>query len=343
MLITADTLDDLLRRAFEKIVRDGTWVTASRGRNRELCCVLLKLTNPLARLSHTEKRGKVFSALGELAWYLAGSKDAKFITYYIDRYKEEIEHDGSIHGGYGPRVFSNSGIRQFDTVINLLRTRPSSRKAVIQLFDPADLRGDYKDVPCTCSLQLMVRDDQLHMSAVMRSNDAYYGLPHDIFCFTMIQELAARTLGCELGSYSHYAGSFHIYEGLITHARKYLEEGWQDAEFAPMPRMPDGDPWRSVRTWLDAEKAIRAGRRPAKRLLAGLDDYWTDLVRLLQVFRYSVKTKKPDEITRLKGHMKHPVYKEYIAQKGMPGRTSPRSGQPELFPPDEAEDDAEVP
>src|SRR5688572_27444666 len=140
MFIAGDTLDDLLRRSFDKILKDGAWVKASRGRNKELCCVLLKLTNPLARLSHTEKRGKVFSALGELAWYLAGRNDAKSITYYIDRYKEEVEADGTIHGAYGPRLFSTPGPGQFKTVINLLRQKLTTRKAVIQLFDAEDLR-----------------------------------------------------------------------------------------------------------------------------------------------------------------------------------------------------------
>src|SRR6266508_3982648 len=118
MLITGDTLDDLLHRSFERILKNGAWVKATRGRNKELCCVLLRLTNPLARLSHTEKRGKVFSALGELAWYLAGRNDGKSITYYIDRYKDEVEEGGTIHGAYGPRLFKTTGPRQFDAVIN---------------------------------------------------------------------------------------------------------------------------------------------------------------------------------------------------------------------------------
>jgi thymidylate synthase len=73
-------------------------VEAPRGRNKELTCALLKLTNPRARLSHTETKGKLFSALGELAWYLAASNDAGFITYYIPRYKRETEGDGTVHG-----------------------------------------------------------------------------------------------------------------------------------------------------------------------------------------------------------------------------------------------------
>ena len=341
MFIVGDTLDDLLHRSFCRVLKNGVWVKASRGRNKELCCVLLKLTNPLARLSHTEKRGKLFSALGELAWYLDGQNDAEFVTYYIGRYERETEQDGTIHGAYGPRIFNTSGPRQFDTVVNLLREKPTTRRAVIQVFDADDLRGDYKDVPCTCSLQFMVRADHLHMSVAMRSNDAYFGLPHDVFSFTMFQELMARKLGCELGTYSHYVGSFHIYEGYIEPAKQYIDEGWQDREYASMSKMPPGDPWPSVQVWLKAEEAIRAGRQPTTQLLSGLDDYWRDLVRLLQVFTYD-KNDKRQEIARIKGEMKSHVYREYIAQKAKPKRTLPRSGQAVLFPMDDGDDGSEL-
>lgn len=321
MFIIGDTLDDVLRRSFTKILKDGAWVTASRGRNKELWSVLLKLTNPLARLSHTERRGKVFSAVGELAWYLAGENDPNFITYYIDRYREEVEPDGTIRGAYGPRIFGPRGCSQFETVVALLRDKPTTRKGVIQLFGADDLRGDYKDVPCTCSLQLIARSGRLHMSVNMRSNDAYFGLPHDVFSFTLLQEIAARALGLELGTYSHYVGSFHIYEKYIDAAKEYVREGWQDREHAAMPKMPLGNPWPSVQSFLKAEALIRAGLQPTKRVVGQMDDYWRDLVRLLQVFScVKAKNRKPGAVARLLSEMKSRVYHEYISQKANPKR-----------------------
>src|SRR5271166_521359 len=86
MFIREDTLDDLTRASIQAILKDGEPVEeSSRGPNRELRGVLLRLTNPRARLSHTETKGKVFSAIGELAWYLTGSNDAGFITFQNTR------------------------------------------------------------------------------------------------------------------------------------------------------------------------------------------------------------------------------------------------------------------
>jgi thymidylate synthase len=97
-------------------------------------------------------------------------------------------------------------------LISLLQKRPASRRAALQIYDARDLAQEHKDVPCTCTLQFFVRDGRLEMATYMRSNDAYLGLPHDVFAFTMLQELVARSLGVEVGVYRHMVGSLHLYE-----------------------------------------------------------------------------------------------------------------------------------
>ena len=92
-------------------------------------------------------------------------------------------------------------------MLSLLRDKSTSRRAVIQVFDAVDLTKPHKDIPCTCTLQLLLRDRRLHMLASMRSNDVFKGLPHDVFAFTMLQEIMARSLGVEIGTYKHAVGS----------------------------------------------------------------------------------------------------------------------------------------
>jgi thymidylate synthase len=306
-------MDDLLRKALGALLSDGSPVIASRGSNRELACVLLKLTRPRARLSHTETKGRAFSAIGELAWYLAASNDAEFITYYLPIYKIETEIDGTIHGAYGPRLFTEKWHNQFENVIDLLRKKPSSRKAVIQLFDSGDLAGIYKDVPCTCTLQFMVRDGRLDMVTSMWSNDAYRGLPHDVFSFTMIQEIAARMLEIEPGEYNHFAASLHLYDKDAAAAEAFIGEGVQGREGADMPVMPAGDPWPEIKIFLSAEAAVRAGL-PMPEEVSRLKPYWRDLVNLLRVFRH-YKAGEKDRISEIKEEMSNRFYKEYIEMK----------------------------
>lgn len=311
MYITEETLDDILRRVFDKLLRSKNRINPTRGEATELTGVLLQITNPRARLSRTEIKGKLFSCLGELLWYLAKTKDLRFISYYVSRYRDESDDGRTVYGGYGPRLFNFGGHDQVSNIIRLLTNKPDSRRAVIQLFDASDLAEPHKDIPCTCTLQFMVRQRRLYMLSSMRSNDAFLGLPHDVFAFTMLQEIMARTLDVELGTYKHAVGSLHLYEEHRSRAAKYLEEGWQPTE--AMPPMPLGDPWRSVRKVVRAERAIRRGDSVDYDAL-NLDPYWADLVRLLQIFSH-FKRGESREITRVKRAMSVRTYDPYIEDK----------------------------
>jgi len=82
----------------------------------------------------------------------------------------------TVYGGYGPRLFEQRGHDQVGNVLDLLRSNPQSRRAVIQLFNAEDISRYHREVPCTTTMQFMVRDGRLHMLTTMRSNDAYIGL-----------------------------------------------------------------------------------------------------------------------------------------------------------------------
>jgi thymidylate synthase len=241
---------------------------------------------------------------------LAGTDKLKFIEYYIPRYAASSDDGKTIHGAYGPRLFRKGGIDQVATVTTLLRDHADSRRAVIQLFDAADIRKRYKDVPCTCTLQFLLRNGRLDMVVNMRSNDAVLGLPHDIFTFTMVMELIARSVHAEVGQYYHMVGSLHLYQANRRQARQYLREGWQPTTMS-MPPMPSGSPWRSIRRLLVAERAIRKGyslpRLPR-------NPYWRDLVRLLQIFRMD-KNGNVAAIAKHSKRMHSKVFAAFIASR----------------------------
>jgi thymidylate synthase len=333
MHISADTLDDALRGAITKLLKSKSRPEASRGKTRELFGALIEVRNPLARLSRTERKGTIFSALGELLWYLARTNDLAFIAYYAENYAKDSDDGVTLHGAYGPRLFNFRGLHnQIDNVLALLRQKPTSRRAVIQLFDASDLERDYKEIPCTTTLQFVVRNQRLDMLTTMRSNDVFIGLPHDVFAFTMLQELMARSLGLSLGTYKHAVGSLHLYEDRIEEAKAYLKEGWQST--IAMPRMPDGDPWSSVSEVLRVERALREdGRLAKKRKLA---PYWEDFVLLLRIYKEFTK-KRQAKILALKKRMNSSVFDPYIDKKRFSNpkpraeRFDGRKGQLALF------------
>lgn len=297
LLVSESTLDDLLRSSFQAVLTQGAPIQPTRGEATEVIGACLELTNPRARLSRTESRRRAVSAVAELCWYLSGTNEVQPIAFYISKYEDEAEQDGSVYGGYGPRLFGSGSGARFTAVLDLLRTNPESRRAVVQIFDHQDIAGDRRrDVPCTCTLQFLLRDGQLNLIVSMRSNDVYLGLPHDVFAFTMLQELAARSLDAELGRYVHTVGSLHLYTPDRTRVDEFLSEGWQST-VDPMPPMPSGDPWPSVEKLLQAEEQIRQGVQFSDVQLPD-QVYWADLARILgaNVARRNGEVEKAREI-----------------------------------------------
>lgn len=310
-----ETIDDLLNVVLTRLLEQPASIQVSRsetgGNCRELRGCMLKLLNPRARLSRTETKSRPFSALGELCWYLSGSNKLEFIQYYIEAYKKEVEPGTDIiHGAYGPRLLAMDGeINQIENVVNLLQERPTSRRAVIQLFKAEDISYTYTEIPCTCTLQFFVRDGKLEMMTSMRSNDAFLGLPHDIFCFTMIQEIIASRLSCELGTYTHSVGSLHLYERYsIGSPEKYLHEGFQQTGY-PMPAMPHDEVISNLNNFLEIEEKIRTSAGQIE--ISSLNSYWQDLARLLQFFKY----KNDEDLSKMKvvrDEILDPVYRDHI-------------------------------
>lgn len=310
MYLKADTLDDLLYRSLKLLLATkGKRVLSSRGANFERTGVLLTLTNPRARLSRSSRRSQIFSCLGELAWYLAGSKSLRFIKHYIAAYKDESPDGIVVPAAYGPRLFNCNGHNQIQNVVDLLRSNRSSRRAVIQILAAEDLPTKY--VPCTCTLQFILRGRRLHVMTHMRSNDAYKGLPHDVFAFTMIQEIIARELGVELGTYKHSVGSLHLYEDDISAAEVYVGDGLHPV--LAMPPMPLGSQRKAVSEFLKVESKIRR-KKPINLDRANLDGYWSDLARLLRVYSF-FKAHDPRGIERQRKKMSSDFYYQYIDVK----------------------------
>jgi thymidylate synthase len=115
--------------------------------------------------------------------------------------------DGSaLAGAYGPRVRS-----QMPWVERQLRADRDTRQAVLTIFDPAYDHAGNRDVPCTVSIQFLIRRECLELHVHMRSNDLWWGWAYDAFQFTQLQLALAHALGVEPGKYVHHVGSLHLY------------------------------------------------------------------------------------------------------------------------------------
>jgi thymidylate synthase len=267
------SLDDLLNNAYREIIECGEHVNSKRGPNIEITQFAATLLNPRIRTSMSLDRKLVKSKFAEFAWYLSKDQHKDFITPYISPYSREEQQGNKILGAYGPKIFKSteSSKSQYERIIEQIVKRKTTKQAYIAISDAEDYKyrdQEFSSPPCTIGLHFYVRNEKLNLAVYMRSNDAYLGLPHDLFCFTMLQELISVRTNMALGTYSHYATSMHAYQVDIEKINNYLNEGLQEP--IEMPLMVDG----SEKT-LDLVSA-EFDPRIAQSHFQNLDDYWKD-------------------------------------------------------------------
>jgi len=229
-------LNELWYDALMQITAKGKALNSRAGQTKEILGFQATLDDPLNNilLGYPARKFSLPYACAEVLWYLTFSGDIRpMLEHYAPSYGKYCE-DGIAYGGYGKRwkenpgfmlednnFFHPNGSNQIEMLIKLLREKPNTRQAILSMWDSGDLVhayiGDHGDLPCTLSLKFYVRDNtdgnpELHCIGDMRSNDAWLGLPYDVFCFTTLQRIIAEECGLKLGKYIHQAGSQHIYE-----------------------------------------------------------------------------------------------------------------------------------
>jgi thymidylate synthase len=180
---------------------------------------------------------------GEAWWILSGRDDVASIARFNRRIADYSDNGATFFGAYGPKVAG-----QLDSAVGALCRDPGSRQAVVNVWreNPPTTR----DVPCTLSLQFLIRGAQelatdpaaidaggerlvprLHLVATMRSSDAWLGVPYDFFNFSMIalavaievrRYAPASLADLGLGTMSWTAGSSHLYNDDEARARAAL-------------------------------------------------------------------------------------------------------------------------
>jgi hypothetical protein len=102
-----------------------------------------------------------------------------------------------------------------------------TRQAILRFSLPEHFWIGNKDQTCTLHGNFLIRNDKLHFSVVMRSNDLTLGLVYDLpwFCGLMdkmVEELNEFYPNLTKGYYTHTVHSLHIYERNEEMVRKML-------------------------------------------------------------------------------------------------------------------------
>ena len=242
----------MFKEVAKYILENGDEIAPRGQPTKEVCQVANVWTEPVKSvITLPRRKANPFFTLFESLWIMGGRADADSVCYYNSNLKTFLdEDDKEFNAPYGRRirhwgkhknildnlVFMQShytktyvDFDQFKDCYELLKNDKDTRQAVISLWVPFFDNSTIKtnDRPCNDLVFLKIRNNKLNMTVVNRSNDFLWGLySTNIVQFSMMQRILASLLCIEVGIYTHFSDSLHIY-----HTRDTVSEDILNAPY----------------------------------------------------------------------------------------------------------------
>lgn len=239
---TGKTFAQCYEESLRYLLANGIVNNARGTTSKELLDVALVVEDPTQCLYDNQARGSQTKYIAaEFLWYYMGRNDVAFISKWAKFWETIQNPDGTANSAYGNLIFTETNkhnITQYQWAIQSLINDSSTRQAVLHFNKPQHQYSSNKDFVCTMYANLHIRNNRLYMSVFMRSNDAVWGTPTDVAFFCSLQMQIHSHLKqfypeLELGTYTHVANSYHVYD------RHYeLTETMLNSEFAPVTLPP---------------------------------------------------------------------------------------------------------
>ena len=192
---------------------------------------------------------KVFwkAVIHELLWFLSGSTNSKVLSdngvkiweanssrEYLDSVglHDNEEYDLGPVYGFQMRHFggeyknndSKNGFDQIDYIVNMIKTKPESRRILMSLWNPSQL---HQQALPPCHLLYHFRCDeennQLHLCMYQRSGDIGLGVPFNIASSSLLLSIISKLTNRKVGKFTHFLGDSHIYPEHVKALKTQLQ------------------------------------------------------------------------------------------------------------------------
>lgn len=217
-----DFLQHIMTQGTKKTDRTGTGTTSIFGYQMRFD---LSKGFPLV----TTKKIHLPSVVHELLWFLSGDTNNNTLAEKGVRiWNEWALEDGDLGPIYGKQWRSwetptGDTIDQISEAIQLIKTKPDSRRIIVSAWNPAVLpnesisphdnvrQGKAALPPCHTLFQFYVADNKLSCMLTQRSADAFLGVPFNIASYALLTHMIAQQCGLEVGDFIWSGGDCHIY------------------------------------------------------------------------------------------------------------------------------------
>ena len=165
-------------------------------------------------------------ALTEILWILQGRTDLQYLTernlnYWTPNYEASGRNDGTLGKVYGYQWRNFNGVDQLRTLLLDIQNNPSSRRLMVNAWNPADL-DDMALPPCHYGFQIYINDGVMDLMWQQRSVDIFLGLPYDIAMYGLLLLMLAEGNNYKPGQLIAQLGDCHLYNNHLEQAKIQL-------------------------------------------------------------------------------------------------------------------------
>ena len=222
-----DLMRDIRDNGVDKGDRTGTGTRSVFGRQLRFD---LQKGFPLL----TTKKVHLKSIIYELLWFLSGSTNNQWLTERgVSIWNEWALEDGNLGPVYGKQWRSwacpdGSTVDQISQLVEMIRTKPNSRRLIVSGWNPADLPdealspqenvrcGKAALPPCHTLFQFYVAEGRLSCQLYQRSADYFLGVPFNIASYSLLTMMLAQQCDLEPGDFVHTFGDVHLYSNHLN-------------------------------------------------------------------------------------------------------------------------------
>jgi len=185
----------------------------------------------------TTKKMHTRSIVHELLWFLRGETNIAYLKANgVSIWDEWADANGELGPVYGKQwrdwvAPDGRHIDQISTALELIRTRPDSRRIIVSAWNVGELEAMALE-PCHSFFQFYVAAGRLSCQMYQRSADLFLGVPFNIASYALLVHMVAQQCDLEVGDFIWTGGDCHIYQNHLAQVDEQLAR-----EPLPLPRL----------------------------------------------------------------------------------------------------------
>ena len=180
----------------------------------------------------TTKKLHIKSIIHELLWFLKGDTNIRYLNDNgVTIWDEWADADGDLGPVYGRQWRDFGGVDQIETLLQMIRKSPDSRRLIVSAWNPPDV-PQMALPPCHTMWQVRILGGKLHLQLYQRSADMFLGVPFNIASYALLLVMLAHVTGYEPGDFVHSIGDAHIYSNHMEQVQTQLSR-----DLRPLPKL----------------------------------------------------------------------------------------------------------